>query len=613
MSVLRHRGTRRVALVAAVALLGVLVPPTTAQAAGGDLTFIGHGYGHGRGMGQYGALGYAVDQGWDAAQILAHFYGGTTLGNVGNPEMTVELLGLTGKQLVVTGPGLTVNNAPVGANAVRLTVSGANVQVEKGTGCVSSWTPMAGTFGANATRVRTTAPDSSLDNLLRVCEATDERAYRGELSVVSSGGTQITINHLPTESYLRGVVPRESPASWGALGGGRGLQALKAQAVAARSYALASTRTSGAHTCDTTACQVYGGAGVKTSSWTVLENSVTDSAVSQTAGAVLLASGAPVRAEFSSSTGGYTAGGAFPAVEDAGDSISVNPNHVWTTAPFALSDLASRLGTGAIRSMVVTARNGLGADGGRVTAVVVTTTAGQQTTFTGNQVRLALGLKSDWFSISGTTPAEAQAAVQALYQDVLGRSADPGGLSTWSAVLLSGWSMAQVATALATSREYANLTVVQDYQTVLGRAPDPGGMRTWSDAIVNGAVRSEDLQVMLYSSAEFFAKAGGTNVTYVAALYQGILGRTAGSAEVALWTDAVSTRGTFAVTQGFWRSYESALRRVDAAYQRYLGRSADPAGLATWPSVLLTRGEGELRSQLVGSLEYWNRAQTRFP
>ena len=173
--------------------------------------------------------------------------------------------------------------------------------------------------------------------------------------------------------------------------------------------------------------------------------------------------------------------------------------------------------------------------------------------------------------------------------------------------------MAQVATALATSREYANLTVAQDYQAVLGRVPDPSGMKTWSDGIMSGAVRSEDLQMMLYSSAEFFAKAGGTNATYVDALYKGILGRTAGPAEIALWTDAVSTQGKFGVTQGFWKSYESALRRVGSGYQRYLGRPADPAGLATWPVVLLTRGEGEFRSQLVGSQEYWNRALARFP
>jgi len=53
----------------------------------------GHGFGHGRGMGQYGAYGYAVDSGWSGDQILDHFFGGTRSGNVGNPEMTVQLTG----------------------------------------------------------------------------------------------------------------------------------------------------------------------------------------------------------------------------------------------------------------------------------------------------------------------------------------------------------------------------------------------------------------------------------------------------------------------------------------------------------------------------------------
>jgi SpoIID/LytB domain protein len=94
--------------------------------------------------------------------------------------------------------------------------------------------------------------------MLSVCTATGTRQYRGELSVVWSGGAQHTVNTLPMEDYLRGVVPRESPASWGDAAGGKGIEALKAQAVAARSYAWSEGRTAYAKTCDTTTCQVYG-------------------------------------------------------------------------------------------------------------------------------------------------------------------------------------------------------------------------------------------------------------------------------------------------------------------------------------------------------------------
>ena len=64
------------------------------------------------------------------------------------------------------------------------------------------------------------------------------------------------------DDYLRGVVPRESPASWGDASGGKGMAALQAQAVAARSYAAAQNRYSWAQTCDYQNCQVYGGAGL---------------------------------------------------------------------------------------------------------------------------------------------------------------------------------------------------------------------------------------------------------------------------------------------------------------------------------------------------------------
>src|SRR5665648_49127 len=97
--------------VLVVALVGGSSAQGTAGAPAGvvaatttdEYTFTGHGWGHGRGMGQYGALGYAVDHGWSHLEILDHFYGGTARGNIGNPEMSVELLAMTNLPLVVVG------------------------------------------------------------------------------------------------------------------------------------------------------------------------------------------------------------------------------------------------------------------------------------------------------------------------------------------------------------------------------------------------------------------------------------------------------------------------------------------------------------------------------
>ena len=195
------------------------------------------------------------------------------------------------------------------------------------------------------------------------------------------------------EDYLRGVVPRESPASWGDASGGKGMAALQAQAVAARSYAAAQNRYSWAKTCDNQNCQVYGGAGLN---GVVTEDSRTNTAVTSTAGKVLTnSSGAIVSAEFSSSTGGWTAGGTFPAVQDLGDAAS--PNHDWSTT-IPASTIGNAFGVGTLQSISTTG-NGLGADGGRVlTAAVKGST--RTVTVTGNQFRSTLGLMSDWFVVA---------------------------------------------------------------------------------------------------------------------------------------------------------------------------------------------------------------------
>ena len=88
-------------LVAAVTA-GLLIGPVpvgavpTSTAATASVTLIGHGYGHGRGLAQWGAYGYAVDAGWSARTILDYYYGGTSQGTVGNPDVTVRLTVLDG-------------------------------------------------------------------------------------------------------------------------------------------------------------------------------------------------------------------------------------------------------------------------------------------------------------------------------------------------------------------------------------------------------------------------------------------------------------------------------------------------------------------------------------
>lgn len=614
------------ALAAAVALVAVPVPaPVQAAvpaaggvvaAAGDTLTFSGRGWGHGRGMGQYGALGYAVDHGWSSAQILDHFYGGTTAGNAGNRQITVELTGQTGKGLVVIARDLWVNGQRLGAASLSATVrADGSVALFRGTTCANATTPVAGSFTAGDVRIGT-GSQMSFDQLVRVCEASGERAYRGELLVQRVNGSQMVFNKVASEDYLRGVVPRESPASWGSLGGGRGMQALQAQSVAARSYALSGTRPSGATTCDTTACQVYGGAAFQPWSQpqTVLDATATNQAIDATAGVVrLTASGAIARTEFSSSTGGYTAGGTFTAVPDAGDATASNPNKTWT-ASVPLATASAQLGVGTVRSIAVTQRNGLGADGGRVLQVAVTGTGGSKT-MTGNQVRVALGLKSDWFSISWTSPNEAAAVVTALYADLLGRGPDPTGLRTWTDALLQGRSQSELVATLTRSDEYIAIRVRQAYVEVLGREPERAGAENWLVSIrAAGGATVDDVQRRFYGSEEYYVVSGGTGTGYVQRLYRTMLGREASAADLAAWVPQMGTvAGREQVVNGIWFSVEAAQRRAGAYYRVFLQREPDGPGVQNWGAVLLQQGEGAVRTGIAGSQEYRDRAVTRYP
>ena len=123
------------------------------------------------------------------------------------------------------------------------------------------------------------------------------KRYRGRILVfLNDRGMLNLINELPVEDYLRGVVPGEmGPEQYNQL------EALKAQAVAARTYALRNLgefSREGYDICSTPRCQVYKGMAI--------EHYLTDRAIAETAGQVLLYSGDLVDALYSSTCGGHT-------------------------------------------------------------------------------------------------------------------------------------------------------------------------------------------------------------------------------------------------------------------------------------------------------------------
>lgn len=117
--------------------------------------------------------------------------------------------------------------------------------------------------------------------------------YRGEFLITTNNGKLNLINILPLEEYLRGVVPKEAPYEWP-------LAALKAQAIAARTYTIASLNRHGKEIdlCATTHCQVFGSA--------LAEMPSTDQAVLETAGQIMVYNGKVISALYHSSSGGFT-------------------------------------------------------------------------------------------------------------------------------------------------------------------------------------------------------------------------------------------------------------------------------------------------------------------
>jgi SpoIID/LytB domain protein len=597
-------------------LIGVHSLSPASAALQGNVEISGHGFGHGRGLSQWGARGYAVDHNWSWQQILNHYYGGTVAGAAGNPVIGVELLSRGGQDMVVTVPSITVNGAPVtGAAAVlvRRTADG-KFNVYKGAGCGGPWTSWRGGL-ASGVVVSTLASAADPANHVQLCEGGQVRGYRGKLVAVDTGPTSAVVNHVYLEDYLKGVLPSEMPSSWADLGGGRGANALRAQAVAARSYALATPRNRYATTCDTTACQVYKGEytrPVASATRTYVEDPRANAAIAATAGQVRKkANGAVSRTEFSASTGGWTTPGEFPAVQDLGDGTAGNPNSNWSVSVDA-GTLAARLGTPPITGISVTQRNGLGVDGGRVLRVVVDTSGGPYA-FTGNQFRSRVGLKSDWFKLNVRSYTESVSYTKALYNDLLSRAGATSEVGPWAGSVAGGTDPGAVARSILGSTENLRQQVRDVYAGALKRTPDARGYDSWVAYLRSGRTLN-DLNAAVYNSAESLqALGGGDMLLWVDGMYQGLLGRAAGASERRHWAEVATARGRNYVAFNISGSVEARQKRLVGYYADLLQRGVDSTGMQSWVPRMMGNGDVDVQVFITSSVEYWNKARTRFP
>jgi stage II sporulation protein D len=411
----RPRGAFRASVAALLAagstIAWLAVPEVLASAetvnlpASGSVQVVGNGNGHGHGMSQYGARG-AAERGQSAAQIVAFYYPGTTLASIsGSTTLRVLISTATPNTCVLAAPGLKVGGAALATTNVRrfrLIPSGTGLvaQQTSGNSCISgTWTTVKSGLPASTDF---SAPQGYLRLFLNDGTSAD---YRGTLGAVRSGNDEITVNKVGLDAYTQGVVPREMPASWSAA-------AVQAQAIAARTYAEYEREHAGGSydICDTTQCQVYGGANRFDASGNLLWSEYPP-AVSGNSGQILRYNGGAAFTQFSASDGGWTVSGGqpyLPAKADPYDSPASGDPYIHWTASVPVSRIASAYGFARVSQIQITQRDGHGEWGGRVLAATVygikpNGTAGSVAT-TGFGLQDALNVTHNWFTIQVPAP-----------------------------------------------------------------------------------------------------------------------------------------------------------------------------------------------------------------
>jgi stage II sporulation protein D len=365
-----RRTARRALLATALAMLGL------ASTATASVSWVvqGHGFGHGVGMSQYGAYGYAK-HGKGYRFILAHYYSGATIGQTTEARIVRVLLDISGGDVGFSGATSACAQALDPSRSYEAHRVGSTVKLRDSNG-----RPMADC----GRKLR--AAGSGRIAIAGV------GTYRGVLEVVptdSDAGSLNAINALPVDQYVKGVIPNESPPSWPQ-------SALRAQAVAARSFALTgSVGGNGFDLYNDTRSQVYEGLASETTS--------TNEAADATKGQVVIYRGKIAQTYFSACSGGHTEsvqnvffGTPVPYLVGVPDPYDYYcPLHNWTLR-FSGPEISAKLGgylDGALKKVVVTQR---GTSPRIIWAKLYG--SGGVTKIRGDQLASALGAYDRWMS-----------------------------------------------------------------------------------------------------------------------------------------------------------------------------------------------------------------------
>lgn len=385
----------RIALVLAAALTGSVLLPTSAAHAAAEpwvaynadpakyLTVLTRGFGHGIGLSQYGAKGRA-EAGQNVDQILKAYYAKTTKGTATGLVRVWITADSDANVIVRPSKGLKVTDLATkksytlptagGAKAWRLTVVGGKTRVNwLKDGVWRGYRPQGKLLTGNG---EFTSPA----RMLKLYAAGADKVYRGSMRLVDGR----TVNVLSLDNYLKGVIAAEMPALWPT-------QALRAQAVAARTYAAFERNdyaTRSFHVYDTTRSQVYGGYAA--------EHPNTNAAIAATAGRVVLYAGKPAFTQFSASNGGLTAHGGKPylvgGVKDPFDAFADTDPQLGPNTKAKLEKKYPDLGT--LKRVRVLKRD----TDGRVLTVELDGSKAGTVTIKGTDLRTLMGLRSHYFT-----------------------------------------------------------------------------------------------------------------------------------------------------------------------------------------------------------------------
>ncbi len=421
---------RRIRLFALVVAVSAAILPAVSARAGDPITLYGSGWGHGLGLSQWGAYGLAND-GWTSTQILTHFYSGTKVSKIAQPPRDIRValataepaLHLTAEagpvRLSVKRPvgGTLVGKIPDGQTWVVRSVDGA-YEVHDADGAVVGGT----TWGGKSSNLYATYADHGARVTVPEGGATYNRGtLEFNLTACANGCSLRSILRLPFEDYLLGI--GEVPSSWPK-------EALRAQAVAARSFALYKIRkyglqpTCNCHLTDGSNDQVYIGwdkeGGLDGHRWV--------KAVRSTAGSVVTYKGAVALTVFTASDGGHTEDlnvqwgtplAAYPylaGVCDPGDYTAANPWTDWSRQ-FTAGALTTALApyTGDIGKVSGFGKIDRGVSG-RIEDAVVRGGQGSASV-SGTEIRSALALPDDrvWINADKNVVG----AIRSKYDDLM--------------------------------------------------------------------------------------------------------------------------------------------------------------------------------------------------